>query len=259
MTTSKGGVPAGHPPPEGPRTSAEPRGWAGGHRWVGCPASAGHLVHWPILRRTPCSNSCFAASAWPFTSFSGDRRQQQEPPQRPRAPSREPLAWAPRGSSGKSLQAQGNTPRAPRVGLCGRLAVGQTYQKPPGVPPSWGSRSRGRTSWEGLLLGRLGGVFGALCAPLPPADGALGNSEGENGCAARQARPSPGCAARTVGLTAPDPVTRELFCPVTRAVGRPRRTIVTWLILPVVICLSQRLSHACLSISNYTAKLRMAH
>ena len=27
-------------------------------------------------------------------------------------------------------------------------------------------------------------------------------------------------------------------------------TIVTWLILPVVICLSQRLSHACLSISN---------
>ena len=27
-------------------------------------------------------------------------------------------------------------------------------------------------------------------------------------------------------------------------------TIVTWLILPVVICLSQRLSHACLSISK---------
>lgn len=26
--------------------------------------------------------------------------------------------------------------------------------------------------------------------------------------------------------------------------------IVIWLILPVVICLSQRLSHACLSISN---------
>ena len=36
-------------------------------------------------------------------------------------------------------------------------------------------------------------------------------------------------------------------------------TIVTWLILPVVICLSQRLSHACLSISTYTVKLRMAH
>jgi hypothetical protein len=39
----------------------------------------------------------------------------------------------------------------------------------------------------------------------------------------------------------------------------PRFKIDTWLILPVVICLSQRLSHACLSISNYTVKLRMAH
>ena len=33
----------------------------------------------------------------------------------------------------------------------------------------------------------------------------------------------------------------------------------TWLILPVVICLSQRLSHASLSISIYTVKLRKAH
>jgi hypothetical protein len=41
--------------------------------------------------------------------------------------------------------------------------------------------------------------------------------------------------------------------------GRPALKIVTWLILPVVICLSQRLSHACLSISNHTVKLRMAH
>ena len=38
-----------------------------------------------------------------------------------------------------------------------------------------------------------------------------------------------------------------------------RADIVTWLILPVVICLSQRLSHACLSISTCTVKLRMAH
>ena len=34
---------------------------------------------------------------------------------------------------------------------------------------------------------------------------------------------------------------------------------VTWLILPVVICLSQRLSHACLSISRKMVKLRIAH
>jgi len=31
------------------------------------------------------------------------------------------------------------------------------------------------------------------------------------------------------------------------------------LILPVVICLSQRLSHACLNISIYIAKLQTAH
>ena len=35
--------------------------------------------------------------------------------------------------------------------------------------------------------------------------------------------------------------------------------IVIWLILPVVIRSSQRLSHACLSITLYTGKLRMAH
>ena len=35
--------------------------------------------------------------------------------------------------------------------------------------------------------------------------------------------------------------------------------IATWLILSVVICLSQRLSHACLSISTSTVKLGMAH
>jgi hypothetical protein len=34
------------------------------------------------------------------------------------------------------------------------------------------------------------------------------------------------------------------------AASAAAETIVTWLILPVVICLSQRLSHACLSISN---------
>ena len=32
-----------------------------------------------------------------------------------------------------------------------------------------------------------------------------------------------------------------------------------WLILPVVIRSSQRLSHACVSINNFTLKLRMAH
>ncbi len=41
--------------------------------------------------------------------------------------------------------------------------------------------------------------------------------------------------------------------------GRRAHAIATWLILPVVICLSQRLSHACLSISLNMVKPRMAH
>ena len=47
----------------------------------------------------------------------------------------------------------------------------------------------------------------------------------------------------------------------TRFDGQLRafQKIVTWLILPVVIRSSQRLSHACLSINNCTVKLRMAH
>ena len=44
-----------------------------------------------------------------------------------------------------------------------------------------------------------------------------------------------------------------------RSLVRGTATKATWLILPVVICLSQRLSHACLSINFYTVKLRMAH
>jgi hypothetical protein len=42
-------------------------------------------------------------------------------------------------------------------------------------------------------------------------------------------------------------------------VAPPPVSVATWLILPVVICLSQRLSHACLSISLYMVKPRMAH
>ena len=55
---------------------------------------------------------------------------------------------------------------------------------------------------------------------------------------------------RTAGASAP---VSELLCPARRGVAAAPAAafkIVTWLILPVVICLSQRLSHACLSISN---------
>ena len=40
------------------------------------------------------------------------------------------------------------------------------------------------------------------------------------------------------------------FRPTAICYGPAAVMVVTWLILPVVICLSQRLSHACLSISN---------
>ena len=51
-------------------------------------------------------------------------------------------------------------------------------------------------------------------------------------------------------LTHPDPLLGGFPGPSSfRAAACPVK-IVTWLILPVVICLSQRLSHACLSISN---------
>ena len=42
-----------------------------------------------------------------------------------------------------------------------------------------------------------------------------------------------------------------LLSPKAWVAGVECHTIATWLILPVVICLSQRLSHACLSINNF--------
>ena len=56
-------------------------------------------------------------------------------------------------------------------------------------------------------------------------------------------------------------INRLLFLRETFSVGiNPTpHTIAIWLILPVVIRSSQRLSHACVSINNYIVKLRMAH
>ena len=58
-------------------------------------------------------------------------------------------------------------------------------------------------------------------------------------------------------LVSPDPG----LGPPGRATLPPRVDdgLATWLILPVVICLSQRLSHACLSTGLSKAKPRMAH
>ena len=55
-------------------------------------------------------------------------------------------------------------------------------------------------------------------------------------------------ASISIGRTRSRPVTHPP--PPGGQATRSLESVVTWLILPVVICLSQRLSHACLSISN---------
>ena len=120
----------------------------------------------------------------------------------------------------------------------------RALRKPPG------RSSAGRA----LLLGRRSyRTVTGLCSGWMP----WGTAEGESGLP----RVAPRAQACGAAGGAPSGATSNLeISPRAQArVGQPRRTIVTWLILPVVICLSQRLSHACLSISNYTAKLRMAH
>ena len=62
------------------------------------------------------------------------------------------------------------------------------------------------------------------------------------------------CARRVTSTATPQPHPLRGSAPCACS-----RNVETWLILPVVIRLSQRLSHACLSISTYTVKLRMAH
>ena len=52
---------------------------------------------------------------------------------------------------------------------------------------------------------------------------------------------------------------RQSVCRVATAAYLVCRLWTIWLILPVVICLSQRLSHACLSTDLQTVKPRMAH
>ena len=155
-------------------------------------------------------------------------------------------------------------------GVCGSLADGHHYPI-----DNWGSteaciRPLGRDGWlvsstrevhvaggrwplrarrrpcGGPLFGKLSG--GNWIARWLPAASALGRPR-----AGRSVFGRPPTNKRLLLPFGETPAARSLSAwPV------PVR-IVTWLILPVVICLSQRLSHACLSISNYTVKLRMAH
>ena len=119
-----------------------------------------------------------------------------------------------------------------------------------GLHAAAGHRSRGRpgrntcvrTSAEGLC----GGKWMVVC--VPPV---------RRGCRCGRAPRAPrslGYILPLRGPGGPGATRASGLCSWDRPDG-----LATWLILPVVICLSQRLSHACLSISNYTVKLRMAH
>ena len=133
-----------------------------------------------------------------------------------------------------------------------RLHGGGGRVSPPAPPPSRGGGGRPLA-----LPGRRrrGGI------PLPRGSRLIPSALAREGDAFQKRRKTPEgrasdrCAPRPCGATTPP----RLCCGVPSERSRGER-IVTWLILPVVICLSQRLSHACLSINtSYCVKLRMAH
>ena len=185
---------------------------------------------------------------------------------RPQAPRKGgPAGWPPSSPAplipgirrprrgGCPASAPGCGPWAAEDGLCGRLASGYNYHLASG-----GSRDGGPL--RGRLPNRPSTRGGSGSRPAASAAGArarspLGNLDPGEAEARRDRRP----AAAAGGLPGRSVSNQSLGRPHGPRGPLTGLTIVTWLILPVVICLSQRLSHACLSISNYTAKLRMAH
>jgi hypothetical protein len=157
-------------------------------------------------------------------------------------------------------------PRTARWALwtIGRLGARRT-QKRQEILTRW-ERCTAEPSGCGLLRGRLGGTTQVSCRrTCRPRSGELRGGRWTPWGARTtgpglEMRGAPGglapCGAGPLVTFASPLLLHRSWRPL-----RPARsaTMVTWLILPVVICLSQRLSHACLSISNYTAKLRMAH
>ena len=116
-------------------------------------------------------------------------------------------------------------------------------------PPHGGGRSRGGSGPGKLRWGNWMGTSRRRVEVRLPAAASLPG----HGLAVPLPR---NCSGRPPPFTGRGGVPRS-----DASLARRRGPVktVTWLILPVVICLSQRLSHACLSISNYTVKLRMAH
>ena len=117
------------------------------------------------------------------------------------------------------------------------------------------ARSRLVEAWRaaGILL--LRGVCHRMRAPpgaaLPGGGPALGELSGGKWMARGRVAADGSANAAGRGDLLPQPPNHpDPSGGLPSGVAARRGTIVTWLILPVVICLSQRLSHACLSISN---------
>ena len=109
----------------------------------------------------------------------------------------------------------------------------------PTLPRERGERSRSDVlpgQVEGTRRGNAGWCL-AMSGPLPPPEDAVGKTRGPPRRSKERVR-------------APVPKSDEVESGLLRR-ARPRQRIATWLILPLVICLSQRLSHACVSINSF--------
>ena len=191
---------------------------------------------------------------------------------RPGVPERRGGVVRPR-RDGRVSRTDGRWPRSRSRGGRGRPRGGRLGQAlPPGT--SRGADVRGtcperrprpgrrpRTRWGTGDLARSGVGAAHHAGPRRPGGRTAGRGGRERAREQEQAsRVRAGRATSLPPLPSPPPQRRRNATPRLRLGARPAgdeargSADATWLILPVVICLSQRLSHACASISNRTKR-----
>jgi hypothetical protein len=126
-----------------------------------------------------------------------------------------PVTRSPVGVAGawKGYNRRCGLPLAPKVGLCGCMAVRQSYYIANGGTRHLVKRSR-RPFWQGLLLGLLSGGLGRFGDLSLLLTGLWGIQKGK----ADGVRSKPSlrrASSVTLRASAPVPVTRDLFCPET--------------------------------------------